>query len=104
MLGIGAIVALSLRDDRDWAALRKAAPIPTGLASIGLVTVMVWNGPPAAASSWMRTIAISLRAILFGGRHVMLLNAAAGSVCLRAACSPFLRFFRKYSYGVYVCH
>ena len=57
-----------------------------------------------AKSLWLSTIGYSLVAVFFGAILVQALAASSDSVFGRVCSSSTLRFFGRYSYGLYVVH
>lgn len=106
-LAVGAIVALAARDPHDWKvavnwarrltlpALCLTAPL---IALLGLRLQFIPE--QFALSSFLYT----LLGIFFGGCLVMAMSAGAETLTHRSLSSPFLRFFGKYSYCLYICH
>lgn len=103
-LAIGGIVALAMRDIRDWAIIRKVAPFSTALALIGLIVLLGVTRDVSYDKVWMGTIGLSLWGIFFGSLLVLALEAKTKDVLYRTSSWPFLRFLGKYSYCLYICH
>ena len=108
-LAIGAIVALSVRDPRDWKTLAKWAPFLALSALCGVVVVRALNplctaGPGQSPNLFMATLGLSLVGTFFGGCLAMAICLRQESLTHRFLGSSFLRFFGKYSYCLYVCH
>jgi peptidoglycan/LPS O-acetylase OafA/YrhL len=108
-LAVGAIVALSFRDPADWKILLKWAR-RLALPALGaLIVVRALNpnclaGPGDAPSLSMDTLAISLNGIFFASCIALAMGTPTGSRTRRILGAPFLRFFGKYSYCLYICH
>jgi peptidoglycan/LPS O-acetylase OafA/YrhL len=108
-LAIGALLALSARDSRDWMTLVKWAPLVALSALCGIVAVRILNpqsvaGPGQTPSFFMDTLGLSFVGIFFGGCLAMAVCLRPHSLGHRIFGSSFLRFFGKYSYCMYVCH
>ncbi|HZZ39684.1 MAG TPA: acyltransferase [Acidobacteriaceae bacterium] len=108
-LAVGALVALSFRDPRDWELLLKWARRLVLPALCGLILVRALNpdclaGPGDAPSLSMDTLAISFNGIFFASCIALAMGTPTGSRTRRIVGTPFLRFFGKYSYCLYVCH
>lgn len=108
-LAIGAIVALAFRDPEDWKVLSKWARRLALPALCGIIVVRALNpdclaGPGDAPSLSMDTLTISLNGIFFASCIALAMGTPTGSRTRRILGTPFLRFFGKYSYGLYVCH
>jgi peptidoglycan/LPS O-acetylase OafA/YrhL len=108
-LAIGALVALSARDPRDWKTLVKWARYLTFPALCAVVVVRVLNplsttGPGSSPTFFMSTLEISFVGIFFGGCLALGIRLHPESPVHRFLGSPFLRFFGKYSYCMYICH
>lgn len=108
-LAMGALVALSARDLADWSRLLKWArrlALPA-LASIILGRILNPNctvGPGDTPTFFMNTFELTLAGIFFGACIVIAVGSHEQSAGHRLLASPVLRFFGKYSYGLYVCH
>ncbi len=108
-LAIGAIIALAARDPGDWKKFIKWAPYVALSALCGVSIVRAFNPPgtssPGQATLFlMATLGMSLVGIFFGGCLVIAVCLRQKSPAHRFLSSSFLRFFGKYSYGLYVCH
>ncbi len=108
-LAVGAIVALAFRDPDDWKVLSKWARQLVLPALGSLILVRVLNpdclaGPGDAPGLSMLTLAISLNGIFFASCIALAMGSPIGSRPRRILGSPFLRFFGKYSYCLYICH
>lgn len=103
-LALGALVALSIRDDDTWKIVVKGAPAAASLAACGLMVLMAFTRSVYFEEFWMGTIGINLWAVLFAGSLVVALSSQPGSFIHRTGSSRFLGFFGKYSYGLYVWH
>jgi len=108
-LAVGAVVALAFRDPHDWEVLSRWARRLALPALAGLILVRVLNpncmaGPGDAPSLSMDTLAISFNGIFFAACIALTMGAPIGSRTRRIVGAPFLRFFGKYSYCLYICH
>lgn len=108
-LAIGAIVALAFRDPGDWKILLKWAQWLVLPALCGLIVVRVLNpnclaGPGDAPSLSMDTLSITFNGIFFASCIALAMGTPTGSRTRRIIGTPFLRFFGKYSYCLYICH
>ncbi|HEX3986569.1 MAG TPA: acyltransferase [Acidobacteriaceae bacterium] len=108
-LAVGAIVALSFRDPSDWKILstwarRLALPALGALIVVRVLNPNCLAGPGDAPSLSMDTLAISFGGIFFASCIAITMGTPTGSRTRRMLGTPFLRFFGKYSYCLYVCH
>lgn len=108
-LAIGAMVALCARNPRDWKTVVKWAPLLVLASLCAIVVLRVLNprsaaGPGVSPTFPVDTLGVSLLGIFFGGCLAMAVGLRQESVMHRFLGSPFLRFFGKYSYCLYVCH
>lgn len=106
-LAIGAMVALAARDVRDWKTVLKWAPrltLPALFAILALMKLRILSPESGSEHFLIRSFAFSMLGIVFGGCLAMASCLRDGSYAHRFLGSPFLRFFGKYSYCLYVCH
>lgn len=108
-LAIGAIVALSARDAHDWKMLVKwarflALPALCAVLALRVLNPLCKTGPGNSPNFFIGTFAISLLGIFFGSCLAMAVCLRQESRMHRFLGSPFLRFFGKYSYCMYICH
>jgi peptidoglycan/LPS O-acetylase OafA/YrhL len=102
-LALGAILALAIRDARNWAFVRRLAPYGMAFAVTGLAGVIAVVRSPGFGNIWMDTLGISFIALFFGSSLVKTLDLNGG-LMRQVASWRFLRFFGKYSYCLYICH
>jgi peptidoglycan/LPS O-acetylase OafA/YrhL len=108
-LAMGAIVALAARDAGDWDlflkwARRLVAPLLAALLLGRIFNPQCTVGPGDTPTLFMNTFELTLAGLFFGvsiGLAVASHNENPGH---RLLASPFLRFFGKYSYCLYICH
>jgi peptidoglycan/LPS O-acetylase OafA/YrhL len=104
-LAIGAFLALASHGHRGIVWLARPAVFVGAVAAVLLVLVAARNH----GSFWygdrrVQTIGYSLLALLFGAALVRAVVATPGSLWGGLLNSRWLRFFGKYSYGLYVFH
>lgn len=108
-LAVGALIALLSVDACDRTKLARLAR-PIGLVCAGILAVMIWRGtvewilanggsPEVAA---FKVFGFAFLAVLFGAVVVEVTQPA--SLLRRVMSLRALRFFGKYSYGLYVFH
>lgn len=108
-LAMGAIVALAARDAGDWQMVLKWAR-RLALPALGAVILgRILNprctvGPGDTPTFFMNTFELTLAAILFAACIGLAVASPRQSPGHRVLASPFLRFFGKYSYCLYICH
>jgi peptidoglycan/LPS O-acetylase OafA/YrhL len=108
-LAMGAIVALAARDPGDWQILLKWA---RRLALPALGTILLGRilnprctvGPGDTPTFFMNTFELTLAGIFFAAWIAIAVASHRESLGHRLLASPFLRFFGKYSYCLYVSH
>lgn len=108
-LAIGAVVALASRAPGDWTRLlrwaRRLALPALGAVILGrILNPQCSGGPGGSPTFFMNTFELTLVGIFFGACLAMAVAAHKESPGHRLLASPFLRFFGKYSYCLYVCH
>jgi len=101
-LGMGALIALILRDAERRSQLARLAPIAFWIATAAFALVVVVQGS-FRRGPLMLTIGLSFLAIAFG---LLIADAALGKTSLvqRVFEGRILRFFGKYSYAMYIMH
>lgn len=108
-LAVGAVLALAARDLNDWKTVEKCAPFLAISALSAVVAVRILNplsvaGPGHDPTFLVGTFGMSFLGIFFGSCLAMSVSSREESFLRRFLSSPFLRFFGKYSYCLYVCH
>jgi peptidoglycan/LPS O-acetylase OafA/YrhL len=106
-LAIGAMVALAARNPLDWKMIVKWAPRLTLPALCGTAILLALEDLRSRFMSeqfFLSSLKYSLVGLLFGGCLAMAVCARQESLTHRSLNSPFLRFFGKYSYGLYIFH
>jgi peptidoglycan/LPS O-acetylase OafA/YrhL len=108
-LAVGAIVALAARDSGDWELFLKWAR-RLALPALGAVILgRVLNprctvGPGDTPTFFMNTFELTLAGIFFAACIALAVASHRENLGHRLLASPFLRFFGKYSYCLYICH
>jgi peptidoglycan/LPS O-acetylase OafA/YrhL len=106
-LAVGALVALAARGPAGIAGLRKlawAAVLVSG-AAVAAILLGTWGALGAwsfrADNPMLMWIGYTILAVGFGGALVIGVSWSPASVVLN---TPVLRWFGRYSYGMYVWH
>ncbi len=104
-LAVGAWLAVAIREPRLWRRVKRLAP-PCFVAS--MISLVAINLPDLRLEGYepaMQTIGFPLLAFSAGATIVLGITAARrGSWYQRMFRTRILRFFGKYSYGMYVFH
>lgn len=108
-LAAGAIVALAARDPRDWQVLLKwarrlALPALGGIILARILNSRCTGGPGDTPTFFMNVFEFTLAGIFFGACIAIAVASHRHSRGHRLVASPFLLFFGKYSYCLYICH
>jgi peptidoglycan/LPS O-acetylase OafA/YrhL len=108
-LAMGAIVALAARDAGDWElflkwARRLAVPLLAALLLGRIFNPRCTVGPGDTPTLFMNTFELTLAGLFFGVAIGLAVASHNGNPGHRLLASPFLRFFGKYSYCLYICH
>jgi peptidoglycan/LPS O-acetylase OafA/YrhL len=106
-LAVGAIVALAARNSQDWKAVVNWASrltLPALCLIVPLMTLQDLKTQFISEQFALSSLNYSLLGIFFGGCLVMAMCACEKSLTQRFLSWPFLRFFGKYSYCLYICH
>ena len=106
-LAIGAMVALAARNAQDWKTIARWASrltLPALCALAPLLALEDFRPRFMSEQFLLSSLKFSLVGIFFGGCLAMAVRARQESLMNRFLSSPFLRFFGKYSYCLYICH
>jgi peptidoglycan/LPS O-acetylase OafA/YrhL len=103
-LAIGAYLALAARGPTGLSGLRRPALLLSRLTGAGLLVLFIGLRGLKIEDPWMQTGGYTLLAIFFAALLVLAVTAPRGSLLGRLGRRRFLRFFGKYSYGLYVWH
>lgn len=98
-LAIGACVALAARDADDWATLVRWCVPLTAAAFGALAGLVAQTGTTSFGDAAVGTVGISLLSFGFGAGLVVAISHARAA---RVLSGPVLRWFGKYSYGLYL--
>ena len=102
-LAVGAILAVLVRDPNAWEKARRWAPFAAITAATALAAVYR-RELLAPTAKWTEIAGYPSLAVLCGAAIVAAVSAPAGSLRDRVFAHPVLRFFGRYSYGLYVWH
>ncbi len=102
-LSVGALLAIASRSLGIQRLGAVARPALIGF-SLLVVGATAWNAIVGAFSEVVLPLRGTLVALAFGALLISSVVAPAGSRLSRGFSSRFMRFFGKYSYGIYVFH
>jgi peptidoglycan/LPS O-acetylase OafA/YrhL len=102
-LALGGAIALVMRTSGGVARLRRMAPAVLVIAAAVVAAAPLHPSGFAPGGVYMVTVGYTALASLFGAVLVLALDGRA-SALPRLLSSPVLRFFGRYSYGLYVVH
>jgi peptidoglycan/LPS O-acetylase OafA/YrhL len=103
-LAVGAYLAVAARGPGGLRGLSRLALPVASLLCLAVLVISVLRRGFAAYDPLVSTIGHTLIAFLFAAVLVLALTAAREAWVARAFGSSFLRFFGRYSYGIYVFH
>lgn len=104
-LAVGGLLALAARGGGGMAALATPAKVTMAVCLVLLGGIYVANhGYFGYADPRVQTVGYTLLAFFFGSLLVLTVLAGPGTLLAKAFSTPVLRFFGKYSYGIYVIH
>jgi peptidoglycan/LPS O-acetylase OafA/YrhL len=104
-LAVGALLALAARGPAGMAALATPAKATMAVCLLLLGGIYARNhGFFGYANPRVQSIGYTLLALFFGSLLVLTVLAGPRTVLGRTFGTPVLRFFGKYSYGIYVIH
>ncbi len=101
-LALGGLLALAARGERGMAGWKERAWI--ALAAMAVVVAPLYVAKTGSHEDWLQVIKFTLLAGLHGALLVLTIVSAPTSPLGRFFGSPTMRFFGKYSYGIYVFH
>jgi peptidoglycan/LPS O-acetylase OafA/YrhL len=102
-LAMGAILAAVTRDPAVWRSLQRWT-LPVSIAAIAVLAVAYRRELLVPTGAWAEVAGFPALAVLFGAMIVRAVSAPEGSWRARLWKNPALRFFGRYSYGLYVWH
>jgi peptidoglycan/LPS O-acetylase OafA/YrhL len=103
-LAFGGLLALASRTPGWWTPLARPARI-LAIGCLLLLTGLALQGNSLEYDNpSVQVFGYSLLALFFGGLVILAVNAPGSSIAGRVWSHKILRFFGKYSYGLYVVH
>jgi peptidoglycan/LPS O-acetylase OafA/YrhL len=103
-LAIGAFLALAARGPAGLAGMRTPALALGALCGVTLLGLFFVRGGLLIEDPWMQTGGYTLLAAFFAAVLVVTVTASPSGLVGWFGHSALLRFFGKYSYGLYVWH
>jgi peptidoglycan/LPS O-acetylase OafA/YrhL len=103
-IAIGAYIAIAARGPGGLQSLTRLAKLSAPLLGVALAITFVARKGFAGEDVVVLTMGRTLVALFFGAVLVLALTSARHSTIVRASESKILRFFGKYSYGMYIFH
>jgi peptidoglycan/LPS O-acetylase OafA/YrhL len=101
-LAMGALLAIGLRDENAAARIRRWSK-PLLFAALTVVALLfVWRKGLLASDTVVQTVGYSVIVVGAAALLVLSVGARAGSPLGRVFTHPVMRFFGRYSYGIYV--
>jgi len=102
-LAVGAVLAVLAREPDAWVRVRKWAPVGALLA-LSTLAMVYRRELLVPTATWTEIAAYPALALLGGAAVVAAVDAPSGSLVERIFAHRVLRFFGRYSYGLYVWH
>ena len=103
-LAVGALIAVAARRADELRRFARLARSMTILLGLSALLIFVLRKGFAGYDPVVSTIGHTIIAFFFGAVLVLALTLPPGSFVVRALESSILRFFGRYSYGLYVLH
>lgn len=104
-LGMGALLAVLVRDPLWWPRIRRAAGPAILTALVGLVLVSIPTRSMLQTGFLIQAVGYTLLAVIGASLIVFSVDpGAAQKGAVRFLRTPFMRFFGKYSYAMYIIH
>jgi peptidoglycan/LPS O-acetylase OafA/YrhL len=103
-LALGGLAALTYRTPGLWTRLTK----PAWISAVACFIILAWYAGPRGGlnveQQFLQFLGYSLLALFFAALLVAAVNARPDGAASRVWNSPALRFYGKYSYGLYILH
>ncbi|MEP6507259.1 MAG: acyltransferase [Gemmatimonadales bacterium] len=104
-LGTGAALAILARDPAWWLRIRGFAPKVILAALVGMVAVSIPTRSMLQSSFPMQAVGYSLLAVIGAALIIFSIDPTSDRrPIVRFLRTPFMRFFGKYSYALYIFH
>lgn len=104
-LGTGAAIAILARDPAWWPRIRNLAPKAIIIALIGMLAVSIPTRSMLQSSFPMQAVGYSMLAIIGAALIIFSIDPRSENrPVVRLFRTPFMRFFGKYSYALYIFH
>jgi len=101
---IGALIALALRDPRDFTMLHRFLPGLAVAAAVSVAVMAIANGGLDALDRSSYTIGYTLIALAFGGLVLSAITSRQGTNAYHLLTLPVLTSAGRYSYAMYLVH
>jgi peptidoglycan/LPS O-acetylase OafA/YrhL len=102
-LAMGAVLAALARDPESWRSLRRWT-IPSAVTATAMLAFVYRRDLLEPTGMWTEIAGFPALSLLFGATIVSALSAPDGSWRASLWKHPLMRFFGRYSYGLYVWH
>lgn len=103
-LAVGALIALLLRSHTDRRRLLRVSLLVIALAAAAILLQFLRKLRLSTNDAAVYTLGFPVLALFFGAMLIVLLLLPTKSLAVRFFSSNTLRFFGRYSYGLYVWH
>lgn len=104
-LGVGAMLAVLVREPGFWTRIRARAPVGLVLALVGVAVISIPDRSMEQNGFWMQAVGYTLLAFAGASLVVYAIDPAAqDKIVTRFLRSRFMRFLGKYSYAMYIIH
>ena len=103
-LAVGAFLAVVARQRGGLFSLSRWAR-PVGVAAVTVLEILIWRyGFGPTETMGMQTLGFTALAVAFGAMLSVAVSSPVGSGTAKFFAHPFLVFFGRYSYAIYVFH
>jgi peptidoglycan/LPS O-acetylase OafA/YrhL len=102
-LAIGAVLAIVGRERHGLETLRRRARTIAVVSAVAVI-ILFWRHGLDSEESSVQIVGFTMLAFLFAALLVFAITTSPGSRYEAVLTNPILRFFGRYSYGIYIFH
>jgi peptidoglycan/LPS O-acetylase OafA/YrhL len=103
-LAMGGLIAAAARSPEMLAMFRRWAPAAFFAGAAALISLAFARGGLSPYDLPVQMVGLSITPIMYGGLITLAVTSAPERAAFRICAAPFLTFFGRYSYGLYIVH